>query len=373
MTIKILILLLTASCAQLGKMKEKLPFEKIKRQESNFVVRWSKNLDPVHNTGNLPIGTASPFIYEDLLFQGNLTGEMVAYDLDRGTEVWKKSEGVAINGKASIFKENILYGTMSGRVYSRHYLTGKLNYGIDLGEPIESELVVSNGRMYAHLRNHKIVAMDASTGKIFWSYRRSVPFTTTLQRVSKVLPYKNKLIVGFADGYLVALTRDEGVVAWEQKITDGLKFVDVDTDPVYFNGFIVASSAIGKMRFINPDNGLIAKTVDLTAAHAPIKIADELVVGTVFGEVARINKDGRIVIKRKVSKAGISSLVNWRGGFAVASMSGKVMQLDAKNLKTIEEFELGSSQSAVFGFLQQANDYLAIYSSRNRLYVFKDI
>ena len=373
MIIKLLVLLLTVSCAQIGKVTKNLPLDKIEREQSHFTVRWAKNLDPIYNAGNLPIGTASPFIYEDLLFQGNLSGEMVAYDLDRGTVVWKQNEGIPINSKASIYKENILYGTMSGRIYSRHYLTGKLNYGIDLGEPLESELVVSKGRMYAHLRNHKIVAIDASTGKVFWGYRRSVPFTTTLQRVSKVLPYKNKLIVGFADGHLVALTREEGVVAWEQKITEGLKFVDVDTDPVYFNGFIVASSAVGKMRFINPDNGLIVKTVDLTAAHAPIKMNNELVVGTVFGEVARINKDGKVIIKRKVSKAGISSVVPWKGGLAVASMSGKVMQLESKNLKLVEEYELGSDQSAVFGFLQQSNDYLAIYSSRNRLYVFKNI
>lgn len=369
MIVKLLVLLMVVSCSQI----KKLPFEKMKREQSHFVVRWSKNLDPVHNSGNLPVGTASPFIYEDILYQGNLSGEMVAYDLDRGTEIWKKSEGIPINSKASIYRENIVYGTMSGRIYSRHYLTGKLNFAIDLGEPLESELVVSQGRMYAHLRNHKIVAMDASTGKIFWGYRRSVPFTTTLQRVAKVLPYKNKLIVGFADGYIVALTREEGVIAWEQKITDGVKFVDVDTDPIYFNGFIVASSSVGKMRFINPDNGLIIKTVDLTAAHAPIKMNNELIVGTVYGEVARVNKDGKIIIKRKISKAGISSIVPWEGGLAVASMSGQVIQLDSKNLSSVEEFHLGSDQSAVFGFLQQSTDYLAIYSSRNRLYVFKDI
>jgi outer membrane protein assembly factor BamB len=370
---KLLLLLLLSGCANFGKITEKLPLDKIERKDNHFNVRWSKNLDPDYNTGNLPIGTSSPFIYEDILYQGNLKGQMIAYDLDKGTIIWKENEGQPINSKASIFKENVLYGTMNGRVYSRHYLTGKLNFGIDLGEPIESEIVVSQGRMFAHLRNHKIVAMDASTGKVFWSYRRSVPFTTTLQRVSKVLPYKDKLIVGFADGHIVSLSRDEGVVNWEQKITDGLKFVDVDTDPIYFNGYIVAGSAVGKMRFLNPDTGLILRTVDLTAAHAPLKVSDELVVGTVFGELARVDKSGQVIIKRKVSNAGISSVAPWKGGYAVGTMSGKVMMVDAKDLSPIETFELGSDQSAVFGFLQQSNDYLAIYSSRNRLYVFKNI
>lgn len=370
---KLLVLLFLASCAQIKSVTQKIPLDKIEKQKKSFFVRWSKNLDPEYNTGNLPIGTSSPFIYEDLLFQGNLKGEMVAYDLDRGSVVWKHNEGQPMNGKGAIFKDSLLYGTMNGRIFSRHYLTGKLNYAIDLGEPLESQIVVSQGRMFAHLRNHKIVAMDASTGKVFWSYRRSVPFTTTLQRVSNVLPFKNKLIVGFADGNIVALSRDEGVVLWEEKITDGVKFVDVDTDPIYFNGYIVASSAVGKMKFIDPNTGLVQRTVDVTAAHAPVKLNDELVVGTVFGEVARVNKEGKVIIKRKVSKAGISSIVPWDSGFAVASMSGELMKLDIMDLKVKDRHHLGSDQSAVFGFLQQSEDYLAVYSSRNRLYVFKNI
>lgn len=365
----LLLLVFLTSCAQL----KKVPLEKVERKKSHFNVKWAKNLDPVYNTGNLPIGTASPFIYEDLLFQGNLSGEMIAYDLETGAVIWKEKEDQAINSKATLFKEHIIYGSMSGRLYSRHYLTGKLNFAIDLGDSIESEVTVSQGRMYAHLRNHKIVAMDASTGKVFWSYRRSVPYATTLQRVARVLPFKNKLIVGFADGNLVCLSRDEGVVIWEQKISEGVKFVDVDTDPVYFNGHIVASPAQGKMRFINPENGLIVRTIELTASHAPVKYNNELIVGTVFGEVARIDKSGKVIIKRKISSAGIGSLVPWKEGFAVASMSGQIMQLDAKNLKIKETHELGSDQSAVFGFLQQNNDFLAVYSSRNRLYVFRQL
>jgi outer membrane protein assembly factor BamB len=360
--------ILSGGCAGL---KSKKILDRIDRPVSAFNLRWAKNLDPSYNSGNLPIGTASPFIYEDILYQGNLSGQMVAYDLDRGVEIWKAQEDQPINGKAAIFGDYLVYGTMSGRIYSRHYLTGKLQYATDLGEPIESELSVSQGRMYAHLRNHKIVAMDAATGKILWGYRRSVPYVTTLQRVSTVMPYQDKLIVGFADGHVVALTRDEGVVAWEQKIAEGVKFVDVDVEPIYFNGQIVVGSASGRMRFINPENGLILKMVELTIAHAPIKSGDDLIVGTIFGEVARIDKDGKILINRKITNAGISSIVAWKKGLAVATMSGKIYYLNSKNLTINDEFELGSDQSAVFGHLQTNNKYLAVYSSRNRLYVFR--
>jgi len=303
---------------------------------------------------------------------GDLSGNFHAYDLDRGQTIWTVSEKDPINSKPSIFADSILYGTMSGRLYARNYLTGKLKYAIDLGTPLESDPVVAAGRMYVHLRNHKIVALDATTGKIHWAYRRSVPFTTTLQRVSNVLPYKEKLIVGFADGNIVALSRDEGIVLWEQKISAGLKFVDVDATPIYFNGFIVAGSANDKLRFINPDNGLIVKTVEVVVGHSPINFQGDLIVGTVYGEIARIDKNGKLIYKKKLSTSGISSIKPWKNGFAVATMGGQLHFITQKSFESKEVFELGYAQSAVFGYMQSQGDFLALYSSRNRLYVFKD-
>jgi outer membrane protein assembly factor BamB len=342
------------------------------KTEQPFYMAWNKNLDPIYNTGNLPIGTGSPFIYEDHLYMGNLSGEMNAYDLETGKVVWSHKESEAINSMAQNFKDTIIYGTMSGRLYSRNFLTGELAYAIDMGSPIESRPVLSQGRLYIHLRNHKIVSLDAQTGKIIWGYKRSVPFTTTLHRSSTVLPLGKKLIVGFADGNLIALSRDEGVVLWEQKISNGLKFVDVDAAPIYFNGFIVAGAANDKLRFIDPKNGVIKRTIDIVIGHAPIIHNKELIVGSIYGAIYSVDKSGKISKRNKISDFGISSIVPWRNGFAVSTMGEDIFHIDS-DLEKTSVFKLGHDQSAIFGFLQQNGDYLATYSSRNRLYVFKNI
>ena len=86
---------------------------------------------------------------------------------------------------------------MYGRLYSRNSISSKINYSIDLGSPIESAPLISDGKMYVHLRDHKIVALDAQTGKVFWTYQRSIPFKITLQRVSRPVSYGESIIVGF--------------------------------------------------------------------------------------------------------------------------------------------------------------------------------
>jgi outer membrane protein assembly factor BamB len=361
-------LFLITSCAQVQKY---IPLDKIPKQENIFQMNWSKNLDPVHDAGNLPIGTASPLIHEDMVYMGNLSGEMNVYDLETGRLVWSENEAQPINAQVAIHGDSVIYGSKMGRVFSRHYLTGKLNYSIDLGASIESAPVVYAGRMFIHLRNHKIVALDAATGKILWGYKRSIPYSTTLQRVSRALPYKNKIVVGFADGHVGAISIEEGVVVWEQKITNKHKFVDVDVDPIFFNGKIVAGSANGSLSFINPENGIVERTVNITIGHTPVRYKNMLYVGSVFGELAAVDKDGNVKNLQKVASDGITSLIPWKGRMVAATMNGKLLALNLKSFELDDRFELGSDLSSVFGHLQQSAGYLAVYSSRNRLYLFR--
>ena len=73
---------------------------------------------------------------------------MRAYDLDSGIEIWKTQDKGAIAAQASYALEKVFYGTVQGRLYARHYLTGELQYAIDLGMAIESAPVILHGRLY---------------------------------------------------------------------------------------------------------------------------------------------------------------------------------------------------------------------------------
>lgn len=366
------ILLLTVSIIVLsscGSMK--VPLEKISPENDIFQLSWIKNLDPVYNTGNLPIGTSSPYIFEDILYMGDLQGNIKAYDIETGKVVWMHQEGYPIQSQVNKIGDYVYYGTKSGRLFSRHYLTGKLNYATDLGAPIETQPSFVSGRVVIHLRNHTIITLDAKTGKVFWRYKRSIPYITTLQRVSKVLPYKNNIIIGFADGYIASLSLEEGVLNWEQKISTGVKFVDVDVQPILFEGLVIAGSAAGPMRMINPDNGVIEKTIEVIQSHTPLVLNEELFVGSVFGVVYHIDKYGKIINKNKISDDGISSINLWKKGLAVTTMGSSITQIDKNSLAIISTFQLGHEQSAIFGSSINSGENLSVYSSRNRLYIFR--
>lgn len=356
------------SCSQIEKLDKKITPREYNHKAFNL--SWVKNLDPIYNTGNLPIGMASPFVSSDILYIGDLSGYMHAYDLDSGRVIWERNEKHPFNGKANRFEDAILYGSKNGRFFSRHYLTGKLNYAIDLGAPIESQPVVHQGRAIIHLRNHTIITLDAKTGKVFWRYKRSIPYSTTLQRVSKVLPIKNRLLVGFADGNVASLSLEEGSVVWEQKISTGVKFVDVDATPIVFDNRLVVGSASGPIRFLNLSSGAIETTVEFNLSHTPYKDKSSIIAGSLFGEIYRVDRVGKILDRKKLSDDSISSVSPFKIGFVVTTMGSDIFYIN-KDFDIIETFKLGTDQSAVFGDVSHTGDILSLYSSRNRLYVFK--
>ena len=354
--------LLFSSCGHVQADKEKVPY---------FRVLWAKDheiTDPA--TGNLSIALNSPFIYEGIVYAGHNDGKMLAYELATGRDIWKAEDKSAYHAGPVIFKDQIIYGTVQGRVYSRQYLTGKPKYVVDLGASVETEGVLYRGKILFHLRNHQLFCLDAETGKILWAYKRSVPYQTTIQRASRPLVVDNKIFIGFADGYVAAFGIEDGVLLWENKLVSGNKFVDIDATPVMKDGKLFVASLTGPIAILEPNSGNLLRTLDYIASRSPLVRDEQVLIGTTDGELVLLDKTFRELVKKKISKAAISSIVDWKGKLAVATVGANIYIVDPKTLETLEVYHLGHAYSAIFGQMQSLENKLAVLSSRNRLYLF---
>lgn len=357
------LLIFTVAC---GSMRPTAP----EKKSDFFRVLWAKNLDPEYVSGNLPIGVGAPRIFKDIVYMGSMSGVMSAYDMESGRVLWSFDEKTPLGGPVEYFKDHVAYGGLNGRLFVRHYLTGELKYAIDLGAPIESAPHFQNDRMLVYLRGHQIVHMDAETGKILWVYKRAVPVTTTLQRTTKPLVLGNKIIVGFADGFVGALSRDEGLLLWETRIVEQSKFIDVDLNPILAGGVIVTGSPSGELKAINPDNGAISRSYGVSVMAHPVLKNDQLVLGTNDGEIVLMSLSGEILKRVQVSDQPVSAVTWWKDNLVAASFDGKIRSVDPLTLKIVDEFAMGYDYSAVFSDLVVSDDYMAVYTSRNRLYLF---
>lgn len=333
---------------------------------------WFKNIDPIYNTGNLPIAVHGPVIFQGILFAGTDEGEMVAYHLADGRELWREKDNGGYHSRPVVYNNKLLYGTRQGRVYARDYLSGQLIYSVDLDAAIESPAVVHEGRMFFHLRNHKIFSMDVETGKILWAYRRSVPFLTTMHGVSVPKIHEGRLIVGFADGAIVALGLEDGVVIWEARIDGGGKFVDVDLDPFIFNGQLLSSSVSSELHLIDPLSGQMIRRVELNLSRSPFKISDQRVLaGTTTGQVKLLDRHLGVLNTLDLGHSHVTNILPWKGGYLITLAENRLFWIDAEVSESREVFDLGHAHSGVLGHATADEGFLSFISSRHRLYVFK--
>ncbi len=328
------------------------------------------NLDPKYETGNLPIGLASPLVHEDMVFVGSANGLFKAYDIEKRRLLWQEKTKGAMHSGAIIDSGNLYYGDISGRLYSKNINSGKLNYALDLGAPIDSSPVALNGRLYIHTRNHKVFTLDQMTGKILWSYKRSVPYFSTVQRTSRPLVVGNRVYVGFADGYLLSFSVEEGQVLWEKRLSTTNKFVDVDMKPTYFNNKLLVGSIDGKLEVLDPQSGVLFKRFPFSTNREGEVLGDGIVFGDLEGNILFIDSNFNITKQRKVSDKQISNIKKWKGGLVVTTVGSNIYFVD-RNFVPIDKYGLGSEYSAVFGDVSVNKDYLAVFSSRNRVYLFK--
>lgn len=366
-----LMALMLASCASVKSHMSALKPSGVVEKKHALTPSWIKNLDPEYRSGNLPIGLGSPLIHEGIVYAGHNKGFMQAFELENGRMIWQGDDGSAYHAGAVAYKDQIIYGTVGGRVISRQGLMGTIKYSVDIGASVETRGVVHNGRIFFQLRNHQVYCLDIETGKIIWAYKRAVPYLTTLQRVSRPVIYNDKLLVGFADGTFAALSIEEGVLLYDAKLSNGSKFVDVDNEAFILNDKVLISPAGGVVSVIDPQTGKILRTSDFQTSRAPILNGDDLLFGTSEGELLVTDKN--LVEKRrvKITTGVVTNIAKYKNKLLVTGTTGDVLLVDPLSLNVVDKFELGHAYSAVFGEVSSTGNEVAFISSRNRLYIFR--
>jgi outer membrane protein assembly factor BamB len=303
---------------------------------------------------------------------GDLSGKMNAFEIERGRLLWSTQENAAIRGRPIIFKDFIIYGTVYGRILARNKNNGNLVYAVDVGAPFEATPTVYKGRLFLHLRNHSIVAMDAMSGKILWNYKRAIPFLTTLQKVSIPRPYKERIIVGFADGFVASLSIHDGTISWERKISQGAKFIDVDLNPRLIKGKIWVGTSENSLHILDPQTGSIDNKLKYRLTVAPIEFEGRIYLGTANGELVVLDENRLELYRRVISTmSGVSSIAITKEHIAVTDYLGHLKIMLLKGFVPVYDFSYGSEHSSVFGDISFYQNYLAVATSRNRLYIYK--
>ena len=95
-----------------------------------------------------------------------------------------------------------------------------LSTGVNEGH--ESPPIVNDGIMFVTTPFNRLIAIEASTGRVRWAYQRQLPADMQMAHPTNrgAALYGDKIFMATSDAKLVAFDAKTGTVLWEKEVAD---------------------------------------------------------------------------------------------------------------------------------------------------------
>jgi outer membrane protein assembly factor BamB len=212
-----------------------------------------------------------PAIYDNKVFAASRDGEVAAFDLTSGSELWSvdlrdvdespmfgslshwwNNRSAKIGGAVSVGFDKVFVGTEDGLVVALNPLTGEKVWSVKVGGEVLAAPVAAEGLVLVSTGGGRIFGLQPDTGEQRWMHETENGLLT-LRGISQVAAANGGVIYGTGNGKVGALISDKGVPAWEEPIalakgaTDLARIIDVDATPIVQDGKIFAIAYNGQL------------------------------------------------------------------------------------------------------------------------------
>jgi outer membrane protein assembly factor BamB len=240
--------------------------------------------------GRVAAGThterARPVPIGEHLLVGSAAGQAL-YMLSRrdGSLVRTFSAAGSVESEPTVAGDRVYFTDTAGYTWS-YRLDGELVWKHKGGAPILVRPTVHQDRVYVTNVDDLAVALNAEDGSLLWRYRRPPDLTRAgelaLYAAPPAVVLGEEVLLGFSDGFVVALDADEGEVAWERRVGEG-RYPDLVAAPVphqsdifaagYFTPFVAIDRATHNIRWRLELGAASAPAIDATAEEAILYLA----------------------------------------------------------------------------------------------------
>jgi alcohol dehydrogenase (cytochrome c) len=116
-------------------------------------------------------------------------------------------------------------------------------------EKFEATPLVVNGVMYTVQAPNDVVALDAASGRIFWTYsHQPSPARTCCGRVNRGLAILgDTLFMGTVDAHLLAIDAKSGTLLWDSVVADATTQYSITMPPLVVKDKVIIGTAGGDM------------------------------------------------------------------------------------------------------------------------------
>jgi outer membrane protein assembly factor BamB len=241
-------------------------------------------------------------------------------------------------------------GSRDGQVIALARDTGERLWTASVSSEVLAPPAVGDAIVVVQSVDGRLFGLSIADGKRVWLYERAEP-ALSLRGTDPPVLITDAVLAGFASGRLAAVRLEDGRPLWETTVAQPRgrneieRLVDVDVSPLVFSDAIYAASYQGKLVAINPSNGNIQWSRDVSTHSGMVSDGTNLYLSDDRGYVLAFDRrTGASVWKQEALRVrSLNAPVMYADAVVVADYEGYVHWLAREDGRFIARYQIGSS------------------------------
>ncbi|VAW70529.1 Outer membrane protein YfgL, lipoprotein component of the protein assembly complex (forms a complex with YaeT, YfiO, and NlpB) [hydrothermal vent metagenome] len=202
-----------------------------------------------------------PLILENSIIVTDREGQVTAYNLDDGDELWQTELNTVISGGVGGDKDHLVVTSRNGLVYLLDS-KGQLIWKVDASSEVLMPAQIAGDYIIIRSVDGRITALSVEDGSEKWIYKRDVPALTLRGNSSPVIK-QGYIFSGLDNGRLIALDLLDGHAVFDIPVASAggrselERLVDIDGHSVIVDDTLYIASYQGKAVAIDIRKGQV--------------------------------------------------------------------------------------------------------------------
>jgi outer membrane protein assembly factor BamB len=325
-------LLALAACSDKKKVDAPAELTDIKNPAVKIQKIWSANVGGGGKKLRLGLGLAAS---EKRLFAAGRDGEVAAFDLKTGKQVWRTKTELKLAGGTGLGGGLVVVGSADGQVAALAEDTGAQRWRVDIKGEVLSAPAISDKVVVVRTVDGKLRGLDVTDGHELWSAEQQIPRLTLRGTAAPVIA-RDMALSGFDNGRVLAVSLADGSTVWDSPVspshgrTELDRLNDIDGAVKIAGEDVFVAGFQGRAAMLALDSGQIWWTHDLSSYRGVAVDEEQMYVATSGGEVVALKRrTGAEVWKNDLLKfRSLSTPVVVGDSVVVADLDGYVHWLD---------------------------------------------
>jgi outer membrane protein assembly factor BamB len=293
---------------------------------------WGASVGGGGKKQRLGLGLAAS---DNHLFAAGRDGDVAAFDLKTGKQIWRTKTGLPLAGGTGVGAELVVVGSLDGQVVALSAANGAQRWRADVSGEVLSSPAVAENEVIVRTVDGKLRALAAADGKEIWSAEQQIP-KLTLRGVAAPVVARDLALTGFDNGRVLAVSLADGATVWDSPVspshgrTELERLNDIDSAVKVVGDDVFVAGFQGRAAMLALDSGQIWWTRDVSSYRGVDVDDDQMYVATSLGELVAMKRRSGAEVWRNDSlkNRGLSAPAVVGDYVVVADLEGYVHFFD---------------------------------------------